>query len=93
MSMIQPTATAADLQAELDEVSLTHALHDFEVANARVVDLTQRLITTSRELSTAREDLAELHRRHEDLRLTHEQMQRSRAFKLASRIWAIRNAL
>lgn len=82
-----------DLGAEMDRLSLTQALHDFEVANARVVDLTQRLIGTGRELTETRQQLAALQRQHDELRATHESMQRSRAFRLANRIWAIRNAL
>lgn len=96
MSTIEPSwedPVVTDLSTEMDQLSLTQALHDFDVANARVADLTQRLIGTGRELAALREQLASLQREHEDLRSTHEQMQRSRAFKLASRIWAIRNAL
>jgi DNA repair ATPase RecN len=88
----QPHETG-DLAAEMDQLSLAHALHDFEVANARVVDLTQRLIGASRELAAAREELASLQRQHEELRSVHDRMQLSRAYKLANKIWAIRNAL
>ena len=95
--MMQPApeelTPTADLGPEMDRLSLTQALHDFDVANARVVDLTQRLIGTGRELAAVREQLASLQREHEALRTTHEQMQRSRAFKMANKIWAIRNAL
>lgn len=93
MSTIQPSAGDADLTAEIDRLSLVHALHDFEVANVRVVDLTQRLVSTGRELAEMREELRSLQSRHEELSVIHEQMQNSRAFKLASRVWAIRNAL
>lgn len=82
----------ADLEHELDRLSLSQALRDFEVANARVVDLTQRLVGASKELVAVRQELEMLRREHEELRSTHEQMRRSRAFRLASRIWAIRNA-
>ena len=84
---------AGDLAAEMDQLSLAHALHDFEVANARVVDLTQRLIGVSRELAAARTELASLQREHEELRAVHERMQLSRAYKLANRLWAIRKAI
>jgi hypothetical protein len=96
MSMIEPAAQpheTGDLGAAMDRLSLEHALHDFEVANARVVDLTQRLIGTGRELAQAREELAALQREHEELRAVHDRMQLSRAYKLANKIWAIRNAL
>ena len=42
----QPTDDAA-LREEIDRLSLEQALRDFEVANARVVDLTQRLISAN----------------------------------------------
>lgn len=86
---ISPT----ELERELDRLSLTQALRDFEVANARVMDLTQRLIAASNDLVAVRQELDTLRREHEELRSTHDQMRRSRAFKLANRIWAIRNAL
>lgn len=86
-------ATGGNLTEQLDRLALTQALHDVDVANARVMDLTQRLIGSGRELAAAREELATLRREHDDLRTRHDQMQRSRAFKLANRIWAIRNAI
>ncbi|MGI8684162.1 MAG: hypothetical protein ACR2MO_03540 [Acidimicrobiales bacterium] len=96
MSMIEPAAQPHEdryLGAEMDRLSLAQALHDFDVANARVVDLTQRLIGTGRELAAVREELAALQREHEELRSVHDRMQLSRAYKLANKIWAIRNAL
>lgn len=42
---------------DLNDISLEQALIDFEVANARVIDLTQRLTSMNRELITARTDL------------------------------------
>ena len=86
-------ATSTDVEHELDRLSLAQALRDFEVANARVVDLTQRLVGASQELVAARQELETLRREHEELRAEHDQMRRSRAFRLASKIWAIRNAL
>lgn len=43
---------------DLDSISLEQALIDFEVANARVIDLTARLTSLSRELLQARTELA-----------------------------------
>jgi chromosome segregation ATPase len=37
-------STSADLKAEIDALSLGQALVDFELANARVLDLTARLV-------------------------------------------------
>lgn len=42
---------------DLDGISLEQALIDFEVANARVMDLTSRLTSMSRELINARSEL------------------------------------
>lgn len=86
-------AAGADLSADMDRLSLVRALHDFDVANARVIDLTQRLITMSHELAAAREQTAVVQREHEDLRSAYEQVQRSRAFRLARKVLAIRHAL
>lgn len=43
---------------DLDGISLEQALIDFEVANARVIDLTARLTSLSQELLQARTELA-----------------------------------
>lgn len=43
---------------DLDAISLKQALLDFEVANARVVDLTARLTTLSKELLQSKTELA-----------------------------------
>lgn len=96
MRMMEPApqdATGDELGAEMDRLSLVQALHDFDVANARVVDLTQRLVSTGRELAVMRQQLTSLQREHEELRQAHEEMQRSRAYRLAKKVWAIRNAL
>lgn len=42
---------------DLDKISLEQALIDFEVANARVMDLTSRLTSMSRELINTRSEL------------------------------------
>jgi hypothetical protein len=49
---------------DLDGISLEQALIDFEVANARVIDLTSRLTSLSRELLEARTMLAKANIRH-----------------------------
>ena len=42
----EPTEETS-LKEEIDRLSLEQALRDFEIANARVVDLTQRLISSN----------------------------------------------
>jgi hypothetical protein len=45
--------------ARISEINLEQALLDFEVANARVLDLTRRLTELTNELLTTRQQLAE----------------------------------
>ncbi|MGH9181518.1 MAG: hypothetical protein ACRDY5_07380 [Acidimicrobiales bacterium] len=78
---------------ELDRLSLAQALRDVEVASARVADLIQRLIGVGDELLATRRELDGLRREHDEFRATVDQMRSSRAFRLANRIWAVRNAL
>jgi len=82
-----------ELSAELDRLSLSQALRDVEVATARVADLTQRLIGTGDELLSCRRELAALRQEHDEFRAVHDQMRSSKAFRLANRVWAVRNAL
>ncbi|MEO5834483.1 MAG: hypothetical protein ABIR83_14075 [Nakamurella sp.] len=53
----QVSDTAQDLTAAMDTVNLTQALIDFEVANARVMDLTARLTQLSQDLLATRSEL------------------------------------
>ena len=53
MPTIQP-ATPEDLTRDMDRVSLEQALRDFEIANARAIDLTQRLVDLSKEVESLR---------------------------------------
>ena len=40
----------ANLEREMDRLSLEQALRDFEIANARAVDLTKRLIEANQQI-------------------------------------------
>jgi exonuclease VII small subunit len=84
---------ATSLEKEIGLLSLEQALRDFEIANARVVDLTQRLIAANdrvvalqREADQSRVELTEL-------RALHNAMRSSTAFRLADKIWTLRNLL
>jgi chromosome segregation ATPase len=81
------------LKEEIDRLSLEQALRDFEIANARVVDLTQRLISSNDKVISLQRDLDILRVEMAELRATHEAMQGSAGFRIASRIWALRNAV
>lgn len=52
------------VQDSIDKLSLSQTLQDFEIANARVVDLSQRLTTLSRELIETRTELTALKLHH-----------------------------
>jgi len=47
-------------RARLDTISLEQALKDFEIANARVVDLTQRLLDSERRRADIADELEQL---------------------------------
>ncbi|OBU66950.1 hypothetical protein A9K58_10915 [Stenotrophomonas maltophilia] len=81
----------------LDDISLEQALIDFEVANARVMDLTSRLTSMSRELIQARTELERLRiggaqvqyspsygADQDDVRIRYERIRNSRLVKLAA---------
>jgi hypothetical protein len=81
------------LEEELDLLSLTHALVDTEMATARVLDLTERLIDARQQIVKLSSDLEHLRSEHHEYKVEQEQVRSSAAFRLATRIWAVRNAL
>jgi hypothetical protein len=85
--------TAIELHAELDRLSLSQALLDFEVANARVTDLTQRLMDAADEIVALK---GELDRRNADLleaQKAHREMVESKTWKIAKMIEGFRRLL
>jgi len=81
------------LQRALDQVSLEQALRDFDVANSRVIDLTRRLVASEREIVALRREADESALALRELQTAHAAMQGSAAFRIASKIWNLRNAL
>lgn len=77
----------------LDELSLTQALLDFEIANARVIDLTHRLVEANRLIEELRQEVDDAHTELSELQSVHDRMKGSQAFRIASKIWALRNAV
>jgi hypothetical protein len=57
------TKTSLD-SAMMDSISLSQALKDFEVANARVLELTQRLIESERQRKELMDQLERLKLQH-----------------------------
>jgi predicted nucleic acid-binding Zn-ribbon protein len=68
---------------DLDEISLSQALLDFEVANARVIDLTKRLTTMNKELVKATTALQRTQLRNRQLDAELKAIKQSRAFRSA----------
>jgi hypothetical protein len=85
--------TSTDVGRELDRLSLSQALLDFEVANARVADLTQRLIEASNEIAALREELDRRTAQLVELDKAHQQMAQSTTWKIAKGIEAVRRFL
>lgn len=85
--------TSTELGRELDRLSLTQALLDFEVANARVTDLTQRLIDASNEIAALRAELDRRSAQLTELDRAHQQMAQSTTWKIAKGIEAVRRLL
>jgi predicted nucleic acid-binding Zn-ribbon protein len=81
------------LEEELDRLSLTQALVDTEMATARVLDLTERLIDARQQIVKLSGELEHLRNEYHEYKVEQEQVRSSAAFRLATRIWAVRNAL
>ncbi len=81
------------LSQDLDRVSLVQALIDAEAATARVIDLTERLVDARRQMGELRGELEQLRIEYEQYRAGQERLRSSKAFRLAERLWTIRNAL
>ncbi len=91
---------AEELTRRLDRLNLTQALLDFEIANARVLDLTSRVVDSNKRvlklqaeadsarqaLDGARADIAELQRRIADV-------EDSTTYKAAQKLGSVRRLL
>ena len=90
--MTDPGAPVNTVQRDGDSLSLQQALVDFEIANARVLDLTRRLMEAQAENSEMRAEVDRLRAEYQELARLHEAMKSSQAFRWANKIWALRNA-
>ena len=75
--------TAAELDRELDRLSVEQALRDFEIANARTIDLTQRLVDLSHEVTDLREQLVAAQEAFAAARTENAAIRASATFRLA----------
>jgi predicted nucleic acid-binding Zn-ribbon protein len=78
---------------DLDQISLEQALRDFEVANARVVDLTQRVISLTRQLRDTQDEVERLRIEARSARAEAEAIKRSRAYNIARHLGDLRSIL
>lgn len=83
----------ANIDREMDRLSLTQALVDFEVANARVTDLTQRLIEAANEIAALRAELDRRAAEVAEVQKAHRDMVESKTWKLARMIEGFRRLL
>jgi hypothetical protein len=89
----EPPPSSEGLQRELHDLAFEQAQRDFEIANGRARDLTLRLVETQENITNLRNEIGQLRAEYADLEAVHNAMRASKGFQLASRIWAIRNAL
>ena len=82
-----------ELRLELDRLSLEQALADFEVANARVVDLTQRLVDAAEEIRSLRTELDNVRRAQGTLEAELSRTRSTKAYRFAEKVWELRRAL
>ena len=78
-----PDAQEVPNTVDLDGISLSQALLDFEVANARVIDLTKRLTAMNRELVKTTTALQKAQLRNRQLTTELKEIKASRAFRSA----------
>lgn len=102
-----PPAADEPTEAALSRLSLVEALRDFEVANGRVIDLTERLVVTAEELQAVRRELDVIRAERDDLRArldrvaadhdalldAHQQTLERKSLKLGEAVWAARRSI
>jgi hypothetical protein len=89
IGMSKIAADGVDVSKALDEISLEQALLDVDIANARVADLTSRLVSARRDVS----EVADLRRRVADLEAQLAAIHASRTYALARMIARVRSLL
>ena len=83
----------SEFERHLDGISLQRALIDFDVANARVIDLTHRYVEATEEIKRLRHDLETLRIQHGSVVAELDRTRSTKAYRIAQRIWALRRAL
>jgi hypothetical protein len=81
------------LEREMDRLSLEQAIRDFEIANGRVVDLTQRLISSNERAVQLQQELDRTQTALVELNSRHQEVIGSQAYRLAAMLRTVRNLL
>ena len=90
---MSPEASVRAGDIDLDALSLEQALIDFEIANERVRDLTYRLVASTHALADLEERVRRAEERLGELQRERDEVEGTKAYKLARRVWAVREAL
>jgi len=88
-----PAGSPAGVERGLDRLSLEQALRDFEIANARTIDLTQRLIDASKEISRLRGQVVEAQEQAAATRAENAALRASTTYRLVELSTKIRRRL
>jgi hypothetical protein len=88
-----PALGLTDVAGSLDALSLEQALKDVDIANARVVDLTQRLVSAHQQIVDTQVAMAQLEAKMAEQRARYQRVLSSRAYRIANRYWRILGAL
>lgn len=95
-----PSSEADDLRRQMDALSLTQALLDFEMANARVLDLTARLVEANSRVLGLQSEVDAARHTADDVRASLAAreaelvaLRSSRSYKLAERIQMLLRAV
>lgn len=95
-----PSSEADDLRRQMDALSLTQALLDFEMANARVLDLTARLVEANSRVLGLQSEVDAARHAADDVRASLAAreaelvaLRSSRSYKLAERIQMLLRAV
>ena len=86
-------ASGEDLEREMDRLSLEQAVRDFEIANTRVIDLTQRLISATGRSVELQQELDRTMAAYAELNSHYQAVLGSQAYRLADKLRTIRNLL
>ncbi len=88
-----PRVTRPDLDADLDALSLDQALLDVEIANARVADLTQRLLEAGEQIRALNDAVEAERAGHAASAARLAQVESSQAYRLALKAHSVRTML